>query len=231
MVFKRLAINYLPGPFLRTAKRLHYRSSLKHYDLNAEPDLLGCKRLIAPGNTVVDVGANIGVYTRFCSEFVGPGGKVIAMEPVPETFSYLRSNVRALGLENVKCVNFAASDHDSNLDTMVIPQYPTGGANLYEAELSAEGNVHVKSAQLDTLFPSISPQLIKCDVEGHEAACVKGALNLIRRCRPKWLMEVSRKDIFELFRSLDYAAFYFKDGGFREYRSTYVGPNLFFFPR
>ncbi len=233
MSLKQLAFNYLPDRLLKTARHLHYRGSLRHYDVNSEPDLLGCRHVLKPGETVLDVGANIGVYTRFCSEFVGSRGKVIALEPVPETFSYLSGNVRALGLKNVTCLNYAASDHNSESEFMFIPEYSTGGANLYEAMLSARGDVQVRTAKLDTLFSELSPHFIKCDVEGHEFACITGALELIRRCRPKWMIEVSkisRNATFELFHSLDYTAFYYSDGKFCEYGPGYPRSNFFFFP-
>ncbi len=83
---------------------------------------------------------------------------MLSLEPVPETYSYLTGNVRALNLKNVQCFNVAASDHDDDAGSvMSIPQYDTGGKNLYTAKLSSEGNVAVKVARLDTLFPELTP--------------------------------------------------------------------------
>ena len=101
MTMKHLALQYLPDRLLKVARAFHYRNSLKQYDIDAEPDLHACRSILKTGDTVLDVGANIGVYTKFCSEFVGPSGRVISLEPVPETYSYLVGNVRALKLENV----------------------------------------------------------------------------------------------------------------------------------
>ncbi len=230
-MLKQLALNYLPDSLLKALRSIHYSGSLKRYDINAEPDLRACKSFLMPGDTVIDVGANIGVYTRFCSEFVGPSGRVFSLEPVPETFSYLSHNVRSLGLKNVECLNCAASDHDNDSDAMLVPQYSGGGANLYEAALSSEGNVPVRAAKLDTLFPSLSPQFIKCDVEGHELACIQGAMGLIHRCHPKWMVEVTRRETFELFESLGYIAFSYGEGKFRPYDPTRVTANYFFFPK
>jgi FkbM family methyltransferase len=229
-LIKRLALRYLPGDVMKIARTLHYRSSLKNYDIDNEPDLRACQKIVKPGDTVVDVGANIGVFTRFCSEFVGPEGHVISIEPVPETFAYLRSNVNALKLKNVECVRVAASDHDSELERMSIPEYSTGGANLYEAKLSTQGNVVVRTARLDSLVPHLSPSFIKCDVEGHEVECIHGALNLIRRCRPTWMVEVTNPETFDLFRTMKYQAFYYESGEFRKYDPARRTVNHFFFP-
>jgi len=229
MTMKQLALEYLPDRLLKVARSWHYRNSIRNYDIDSEPDLYACKSILKQGDTVLDVGANIGVYTRFCSEFVGLSGRVYSLEPVPETYSYLTGNVRSLGLKNVQCLNVAASDHDNDSDRMTIPNYSTGGANLYEATLSPNGNVPVKAAKLDTLFPDLNPAFIKCDVEGHEIACINGALNLIRRSKPKWMVEVSKKETFDLFSSLGYAAFFYDEQKFVPYDPTRNATNYFFF--
>jgi FkbM family methyltransferase len=231
MSLKQIALKYLPDTVLKSVRTRHYQNQLKHYPLSEEPDLLGCKALLRPGDTVLDVGANIGVYTRFCSEFVGPTGQVHSLEPIPETFSYLTSNVRALGLANVTCHNLAASDKDQDQAAMSVPQYSTGGANIYEATLSDNGDIPVKTTRLDTLFPNLSPRLIKCDVEGHEVACINGALELIARCRPRWVVEVSNPRTFEVFASLNYDPFIYDQGSFRPATPTDKVPNFFFLPR
>jgi hypothetical protein len=114
---------------------------------------------------------------------------------------------------------------------MAIPQYNTGGTNLYEAKLSSDGNVPVKVAKLDTLFPELNPAFIKCDVEGHDVACIKGGLDLVRRCQPNWLVEVSSQETFELFYSLGYKAFSYEEHSFLPYDSTRRSTNYFFFPQ
>jgi FkbM family methyltransferase len=227
---KELALEYLPDSLLKIARSRHYLSSLKNYDVKTEPDLRACQSIVKPGDTILDVGANIGVYTRFCSEFVGPTGNVVSLEPIPETFSYLTNNVRSLKLNNVECLNVAASDHDGDADRMSIPKYSKGGANLYEAKLSPEGDIAVKTAKLDTLFSNLNPTFIKCDVEGHEVACIHGALLLIQRCRPKWMVEVSNPETFELFRSLNYEAFYYDGSDFRAFDPGRESANYFFLP-
>lgn len=231
MSIKQLALKYLPAPILRAVRSRHYQNQIRHYSLAAEPDLLGCKALLQPGDTVLDIGANIGVYTRFCSEFVGRTGHVHSLEPIPETFSYLENNVRSLGLSNVTCYNFAASDKDQAHAAMSMPEYAAGGANIYEAQLSDTGDIPVKTARLDSLFPGISPKLIKCDVEGHEIACIKGALELIARARPRWVVEVSKPQTFELFASLNYEPFVWTENSFRPATPADKAINYFFFPR
>ena len=60
----------------------------------AERDML--RDLIKPGMTAIDVGANIGTYTRFLAELVGDAGRIIAFEPHPRNYERLVLNVAAL---------------------------------------------------------------------------------------------------------------------------------------
>lgn len=229
MPLKQLALKYLPQSLLRPVRSLHYQKQLRRYPLEQEPDIFGCKSLLQQGDTVLDIGANIGVYTRFCSEFVGPGGHVYALEPIPETYFYLTGNVHSLGLRNVTCYNLAASDTEKDHARMSMPEYASGGSNIYEAHLSDEGEIPVKTVRLDTLFHNVSPQLIKCDVEGHEIACIQGARELIARCRPRWMVEVSRPQTFDLFASLNYQPFVWEKQRFRPRNAADNLPNFFFF--
>ena len=227
---KQLAFRYLPASLLRYARSVHYQRSLRDYDMAMEPDLLGCKQLIRPGDTVLDIGGNIGVYTRFCSEFVGSSGRVFTLEPVPQTFAYLQSNVRALGLRNVECRNVAASDVDSDDARMMVPDYATGGENLYEASLSEKGNIPVRTARLDRLFPELRPSFIKIDVEGHEVACLKGAAELLKRAKPALMIEVLHEETFAIMEGHGYRTCSFSGSSFQPRVTGEKRTNWFFLP-
>lgn len=230
MALKQLALKYIPTGLLSPLRTHYYRRQLRRYSLANEPDVLGCKALLSPGDVVLDIGANIGVYTRFCAEFVGANGHVHSLEPVPETFRYLAGNVRALELRNVTCYNLAASDVDKDDARMSMPDYSSGGANIYESRICDEGDIAVRTRRLDSIFDDLSPRLIKCDVEGHELACIMGALKLISRSRPLWVVEVSSVQTFALFASLRYQPFVWKDGQFHIMAPQDRVPNYFFFP-
>ncbi len=103
MKFRR-AIRPLVPHFL---KCLYYHQLL--FRLSAEPDALRCRSFVKLGDCVIDVGANIGAYTRILSQWVGREGSVHSYEPVPETFSYLCNNVTKFGMANVIVHNAAVS--------------------------------------------------------------------------------------------------------------------------
>lgn len=52
---------------------------------------------MAPGDWALDIGANVGHYTKRMSDLAGPEGRVIAFEPVPDTFAVLCANAQARG--------------------------------------------------------------------------------------------------------------------------------------
>ena len=156
----------------------------------ADLDLERCCTFLNPGDTVIDVGANIGLYTKAFSESVGAHGMVHALEPVPETFSYLSYNVNKLGLKNVLLHHIAAAA-TSGETRMSVPRMDAGFTNIYEAHLDESGDVAVQACRLDDLFSELVPALIKIDVEGHEAQVLRGAEGLLRKCHPALAIEVT----------------------------------------
>ena len=84
---------------------------------------------------VVDVGANVGLYTAMAGMAVGPAGRVVALEPDPECFGVLQQTIRVNVLENVDAVFAAASD--SNGTTRLFTSSDNRGDNrLYHSETS-----------------------------------------------------------------------------------------------
>jgi FkbM family methyltransferase len=217
--FKSWAFLFLPEFVLQRIRRSHYARKL----LTAvrEPDMAVLRHLVPVGGCALDLGANFGLYTRFLAEAVGAEGLVHAVEPVPPMYEVLRSNVRKLGLVQVRTHSVAASDVTRTV-TMVVPRYPTGGANFYEARVvrRATGrHFRVPGLRLDDLFARLPRiDVIKCDVEAHELAVLRGAETVLRRHRPAWLMEVSgdpddpetnAAEVVELLRAEGYGAYRF----------------------
>jgi len=189
-------VGRLPEPARRAARRVYYGRMLDAVREEAQVDLSLLKRVVRRGDCVVDAGASIGLYTKFLSALVGPEGLVYSVEPVPETYDVLVSNVRRLGLSNVRPLNYALSDTDGTLE-MELPRWSYGGENFYEARVAGEvagglrlRRIAVQARRLDALVPDRPIAFVKCDVEGHELRCVQGAAETVRRWRPAWLLEV-----------------------------------------
>jgi FkbM family methyltransferase len=192
---KHLALQFLPKPLLQPLRKAHYANKLVQDP--GEPEMCIIPLLLPQGGCALDLGANFGLYTRQLSEIVGPQGRVHAVEPVPESFEVLQSNVLRLGLHNVTTHNLAVSDAE-RLVKMTVPKYTRGGENLYEARvfdspaLEMDRVIHVPADRLDNLFGRLGRiDFIKCDVEAHELCVIRGAGEILRVHRPAWLMEVS----------------------------------------
>ena len=191
----RSVLDRLPS-FLRSRlEAAHYARLLQCMNANAEPNLVVVKALVVPGSTVVDVGANIGVYTRWLTEFVGASGQVIAIEPLAETFATLKRIASRFAWTNVTLVAAAASDHPGTV-WMQIPEDDRGIRNHYLARIAGDGEdaESVRSVTIDQLLGPTSVTLIKVDVEGHEFACLRGGLGTVRRSHPALLVEINRDD-------------------------------------
>ncbi len=151
--------------------------------------------LVAPGDCVLDVGGNIGMYAKFLSGLVGPAGKVLSVEPLPRNIAILEYVRRALHLDNVSIVRCALSDRDGRAE-LSIPTYESGVENYYRPCLGGTGGgrkVWVATRRIDSLLAGQTQRVsfIKIDVEGHEWPCIQGALVSLRRDRPALLIEVN----------------------------------------
>jgi FkbM family methyltransferase len=180
--------------FTRLAQR-HYLRVVRSF-FAPEAALVG--RLVDRGDHVVDLGANVGWYTRILAEAVGSAGRVYSVEPIPRTFRFLEYSVRSLGLTNITLFNCASSDREGTA-VMQVPR-ESAAENFYQASIvSVEDvdrrlrQVEVRVTALDTLLATTAVPItfIKCDVEGHEEHALRGARGTITRCHPAMLVELS----------------------------------------
>ncbi|CAN0592117.1 unnamed protein product, partial [Ectocarpus sp. 12 AP-2014] len=204
---KKLA-SRLPDGWQVELKRIHYGSQIrKGIFLTDEPEYKILETLIAPGDWVIDIGANVGHYTKRLSEIVGEHGRVIAFEPVPTTFSLLSANVQKFKIPNVSLFNAGVSDK-SETAHISMPSFSTGLDNYYQAHISAdsESNLPVLTLPLDTFDFPRSIALVKIDAEGHEEFVLRGMRRLIKTCRPVLIIETSSRTIIEELQASGYSS-------------------------
>ena len=242
---KRTAWKILPQSTVQLIKKRHYLRLLRSPLLEKEPELRVVRYLVKPGDTVIDIGANVGVYSKILSELVGPEGHVYSIEPFPPTFEMLCYNVRKLHLDNVEPVNVAVSDSEAVV-TMAIPYEPSGAETHYRASIvtdrAKKGNTETANVQaiaIDSRFLSESGiiSFIKCDVEGHELACIKGAAKFLARSQPAWLIEVSGEpddansaahSVFKILHNHGYSAWWYDGSKLIKRRPGDKSTNYFF---
>ena len=201
---KRIAA-LMPGRWQQELKRIFFRWHIKHGTFRTdEPEWDAAAEWLAPGDWAIDVGANIGHYTIRFSELVGPQGRVIAFEPVPETFELLAANSTLFPHANATLLNLAASESTQVLG-MRIPSFPSGLKDYYEATLTAAGeDLRVMTRSIDSLACSGRVKLLKIDAEGHDDSVLRGARDLIERDFPTLVMESVSQEVSEYLASLGY---------------------------
>ncbi|HUN36312.1 MAG TPA: FkbM family methyltransferase [Trebonia sp.] len=147
--------------------------------------------LVRPGDRCVDVGANVGVHTIRLAKLAGQQGEVIAIEPDPQIMRRAQRNVELNGLETVRLVNAAASDQPGETQLFRPSPWDTNRARaslLHHPYLTGAATT-VPVVTLDDVCAAGRVSLIKIDVEGHEAAVVRGAAATIARHRPSVIFE------------------------------------------
>ena len=137
-------------------------------------------RLVRPGDTVADLGANLGYDTSLLAYCVGPSGSVHAFEPHPGIHRRLVRNATALRSTAAVHVHQAAvSDHEGEA---FLAEPAFFARNMGGAALAAEG-IPVKVTTLDATMPEGPVGLVKIDIEGHELAALKGGKRTIAQTR------------------------------------------------
>jgi len=170
--------------------RLALRWDLFHALRRGERELRLVPTLADPNRISIDVGANRGVWTEMLRRH---SRSVLAFEPNPKLFRELS---RRIG-PGATALPIALSDASGSAELRV-PRRRKGfsnqGATLAHDSLGncAYGAVSVPTRRLDEIETG-DVGLIKIDVEGHEAAVLRGAAGLIARCRPVLVIEMEEK--------------------------------------
>jgi FkbM family methyltransferase len=126
---------------------------------------------LKPGDTFLDVGSHYGTYAVLASKLVGPTGKVIAVEPHPESLEILRENLAVNRCENVEVLDYAFSDTTTPL-ALAYNKYCAGPVR----ESDPDSVVHTTQGMAgdEALRNAATPAAVKIDVEGHEFAVLSG---------------------------------------------------------
>jgi FkbM family methyltransferase len=134
--------------------------------------------LVKRGDTVADVGANIGYYSLLSAHLVGDTGTVVAIEAHPRTAESLRSNVRVNGASNIRVLEAAASDTDGTLPLFEAPATNIGMTST-RRESGFAFLCDVKSEPFHAMLTAeekAALSLIKIDIEGAEIPVLRDIL-------------------------------------------------------
>jgi len=167
--------------------------------------------MVDTGDVVVDIGAEEGFYTVRLSQLVGRRGRVYAFEPNPASFRQLEAVT--VSRRNVSAHPVGLSDHagDAELHIPVIKEHKRYGLGSISVPAARADVPHqvvaITLARLDTvLLDETRPvAFIKCDVEGHEFAVLRGGEESLRRWLPTLFVEIEqRHQDADIQRTFDY---------------------------
>lgn len=166
---RRIGITSLSGPLCSLRQN--------GYEERFQNALFGC---VVPGDVVWDVGANVGYYTATLAQLVGPQGSVVAFEPAPACVRALQERFTARPNVTVESLAFGARNGESLLETAVDPLGTTH--RLSEPSSNCRDAVRVTVVTADSYRTSttVTPNVVKLDVEGAEYDVLSGMALLLK---------------------------------------------------
>lgn len=194
-------------------------SKFKIKNDKAEIDLL--KQIIKPGDSILDIGSNIGFYAKILSDFTGNTGKVYCFEPDSKNFMYLKKNTK--GISNIILFNKAVSDKTDTLKVykskLLNVDHRTYPVNNYDSIEEIE-SISIDELIAENIIPKVD--VIKIDIQGYELTAFNGMKHLLSSNKHlKIIAEywphgfkragTSATAFYEFFNNLGYS-FYLIDG-------------------
>ena len=139
------------------------------------------KKLVKKGDTVLDLGANIGYWTCLFADLVGETGRVFAFEPSPDNFKMLKKNVELNGYKNVTLEQKAVAN--DNYKTRLYLSKSTMDCRIYKPPHEDRPYVEVEVVRLDDYFKNMDVKFdfIKSNVQGADFAALKGMSNVLKK--------------------------------------------------
>lgn len=184
------------------------------------------EKMVPVGGFFVDIGANFGLHTLLACDLLGPGGRVLAVEPVPANLSLLRRNLALNGYDD-RCTVAGLALTNGSVASVEMTVEPGLSPAASLAENFAGIKILVLAGTLDTLLAGVDaiPDLIKIDVEGAEHEVLKGAIETLRK-GPALLIEVHRFALGNFGSSSDALVAFLANLGYQEHRLSEMESHL-----
>lgn len=181
---------------------------------------------VKPGDTVLDIGAHKAGYLYFILKQAGNQGRIFAFEPQSSLFKYLQRIKELFKWDNVTIEQLALSDKPGKA-TLYVPvtkaeKTSSPGATIVKHSGSPVFEVR-EEIQTDTLDSycnrnDIKPDFMKIDVEGNELQVLKGGIEMLRKSKPKIIIEIEARHVgeekaletFKFLEDLDYSGHFIK---------------------
>jgi len=169
------------------------------------------KDFVKKGDTVIDVGGNLGFFVLILNELVGNSGKIYSFEPSKNLNQKLASSIKINNLQNVTLVNLALGESEGTTTLHFNPKQ--SGLSSIVSEIDSNSlSEEINITTLDKFSANLSGRVsfIKIDTEGYEPQVLRGAKELIKRDRPTIYIELggdhqkSSLEALQILKELDY---------------------------
>lgn len=181
----------------------------------SEREIRLAAKLAKPGTLCLDIGANAGAYSYFMQS---AGATVHAFEPIPELATRLRERFSSRLTVHQLGISDRAGQFE--IKAPLINGQPAYGLASVEQRWPEDQSVthKIETRTLDSFaFENVS--LLKIDIEGHEAAALRGALETLARCRPALIIEAEDRhkpgavaEVWSLLKPLGYGGSFSSNG-------------------
>jgi FkbM family methyltransferase len=165
---------------------LHYFGPWYEWD-----NLHFARRLLCRGDSVLDLGANVGLFSFACAQAVGPDGWIDSFEAHPDLAAVIRDNVTRNALEGVIHVHATAVSDTTGTLTFADRRDVSGRVATPDAD-SSEGTIEVPSVRLDEAVGDRPYVIGKLDIEGAELRALSGYRSQLERGNPSALIVEAR---------------------------------------
>jgi FkbM family methyltransferase len=174
-------------------------------------DLNTIKDFVKKGDTVIDIGGNLGFFVLILNELVGNSGQIYSFEPSKRLSQKLASTIKINDLHNVSIVNLAIGDSEGSTTLHYNPKQ-SGLSSIVSDFENNSLSEEIKITTLDKFSQNISKRVsfIKIDTEGYEPQVLRGAQEIIRRDKPTIYIELggdhqkSSVEALQVLKELDY---------------------------
>ncbi len=155
------------------------------YINRVEPEqTLAFVKTVRAGQTLFDIGANVGYYTLLGSRLVGATGRVYAFEPAIRNIHFLYQHLVLNNVRNVIIISAACSEHTALAAFSGGSNYALGHLNI-GPEAPDSVPVPVLSVDEAVRATGVHPDVLKIDVEGAEMSVLRGARETLRLKKPR----------------------------------------------
>jgi len=177
--------------------------------------MVAFKKILKPGDTVIEIGGHIGYISLWFSYLVGPKGSVHVFEPGENNLPYIRYNIS--NKTNITLIEKGAGSKNETL--IFYLDNLTGQNNSFLGEHDAfketKKNAYIKNTELQkvevdvirvddyVMQKNIKPRLIKIDVEGYECEVLIGLIETLKIYKPILMVEIAQDNRDWVYKTMD----------------------------